>query len=108
VPGPVGPAVWILVARLLPVLRELVRATRKTSDGGRRITPAERDQILAVALGSIRSELEGGLADLDGRDLADLDADERGGEGDATVAPPPAPRRPRRPSRRRRNQGADE
>ena len=103
---PVGPAVWILIGRLLPILREVIRATRADSDGGRRVTPAERRRILDAALGEIGAALEGGLDDLD--DLDDLDrAAARVGEEASGGASPGAVAPPRRPSRRRGPQSSE-
>ena len=42
-----------LLLRLLPAITRVVKATRKGSDGGKRITPAERDEILGALFGEV-------------------------------------------------------
>lgn len=54
-----GGLVWGLVFRLVPVVREAVKATRKASPGGRKITRAERDRILGALLGGVAEIVDG-------------------------------------------------
>lgn len=49
---------WAIAARLIPVIREFTKALKKKSDGGKKITPKERDRILGVLMGGIGQELE--------------------------------------------------
>lgn len=42
-----------LLLRLLPAITKLVKATKKNSDGGRKITPDERDEILGALFGTV-------------------------------------------------------
>jgi len=49
---------WAIAARLVPVIKELVKALKKNSDGGKHITPAERDAILGAVMGGIGERLE--------------------------------------------------
>ena len=42
-----------LLLRLLPAITKVVKATRKGSDGGKRITPDERDEILGALFGEV-------------------------------------------------------
>ena len=51
------PALLIL-RKLLPVVKEVFTATRKKSDGGKRITPEERQQIIAAALPKMAAILD--------------------------------------------------
>lgn len=46
---------------LLPSIRKLVRATNKHSDGGRKITPDEWDDILSTFLSDSAEALEDAL-----------------------------------------------
>lgn len=48
----------VLIGRIYPILRKLIKATKKKSRGGKRITPEERDEIIAVALGGFAGVLE--------------------------------------------------
>ena len=47
-----------LLWKLYPAIREVFRATRKKSDGGKRITKVERDEIIAKILPKIGAILE--------------------------------------------------
>jgi hypothetical protein len=47
-----------LLWKLYPAIREVFRATRRKSDGGKRITKAERDEIIAKILPKIAKVLE--------------------------------------------------
>ncbi len=47
-----------LLWKLYPAIREVFRATRKKSDGGKCITKAERDEIIAKILPKIAKVLE--------------------------------------------------
>ena len=47
-----------LLWKLYPAIREVFRATRKKSDGGKRITKVERDEIIAKILPKIAKVLE--------------------------------------------------
>lgn len=42
-----------IVTQLIPVVREVVRATSRQSPGGKRITPEEFEAILQLALDKI-------------------------------------------------------
>jgi hypothetical protein len=44
--------------KVWPIIREVFKATRKRSDGGKRITKAERKAIIAAALPKISAVLE--------------------------------------------------
>ncbi len=44
--------------KIWPVIREVFKATRKKSDGGKRITKAERQAIIGAALPKIGAILE--------------------------------------------------
>ena len=56
-PGSVMTAVAVLW-KIWPVIREVFKATRKKSDGGKRITKAERQAIIGAALPKIGAILE--------------------------------------------------
>ena len=47
-----------VVSRLWPIVREFIDALDRRSDGGKRITAAERGRILDVALGQTRDVLD--------------------------------------------------
>lgn len=47
-----------LIGRIYPIIRQVIRATRKKSAGGKKITLEERDEILAVAMGQFGDILE--------------------------------------------------
>ena len=42
-----------LLLRLLPAITKLVKSTKRSSDGGKRITPDERDEILGALFGEV-------------------------------------------------------
>ncbi len=56
-PGSVMTALTVLW-KIWPIIREVFRATRKKSDGGKRITKAERKAIIQAALPKISAVLE--------------------------------------------------
>lgn len=58
---------WQIAARLIPVIREFAKATKKNSDGGKRITPQEKAKIIGAALGGIGEELEAVIDEVNGR-----------------------------------------
>lgn len=52
---------WNIVQEVFPVISETVRAASKDSPGGKRITPEERDIIIASALARLGKILEDNL-----------------------------------------------
>jgi hypothetical protein len=48
----------IVWRKLFPVIREIFKATRKKSAGGKKITPRERRQIIEAALPKIGAILD--------------------------------------------------
>lgn len=47
-----------VLGRLWPIVREFVVSLDRDSDGGKRITPNERDRIIDVTLNQAREELD--------------------------------------------------
>jgi len=47
-----------LIGRIYPILRAVIKATKRKSRGGKAITPEERVEIIAVALGGFADVLE--------------------------------------------------
>lgn len=47
-----------LIGRIYPILRAVAKATKRSSRGGKKITPEERDEIIAIALGGFAGVLE--------------------------------------------------
>lgn len=61
-------AVVRIVGALYPAIRSFVRSVGKASDGGKRITPAEADEILGAFIAAVVRVAEdevGPLVDLD-------------------------------------------
>jgi hypothetical protein len=50
--------VGVIISRLLPAIRELVKATTRKSPGGKKITRAERERILAALIDTADELLE--------------------------------------------------
>lgn len=50
--------VWSIVAKIVPIIRQVAEAASKDSPGGKRITPAERDAIIDEALPAIGQVLD--------------------------------------------------
>lgn len=53
--------------RLFPALKEVVKATKKRSAGGKRITKVERKRIIRAFLGSAEGVLDDALAELEAK-----------------------------------------
>ena len=55
---PVAVATRVLLFRLYPALKELVKAKRKKSPGGKTVTPGERKRIIRKFLGAAERILD--------------------------------------------------
>lgn len=49
---------WQIATKLIPAIRAFTKALKKNSDGGKKITPAERDEILGALMGKLGGEFE--------------------------------------------------
>lgn len=56
------PSVWRIVVRLIPIVRMVVEAAHPGSAGGKRITPAERQNIIGRALVDVADVIDEELA----------------------------------------------
>ena len=49
---------WQIATKLIPAIRAFAIALKKSSEGGKKVTPRERDQILGALMGKLGGEFE--------------------------------------------------
>lgn len=60
--------VFVLVPKIVAIIKRVLRAVNKSSPGGKRITPEERDEIIWGAAAEVAKELDKHLPKAEGED----------------------------------------